>query len=218
LDESNPFQYTIVCCSYRGYWTSSGRPSETGIAQDAAASLEWVKNQEANELQEDGPQTQPTPVILWGQSIGCGVATSLAARQELFSEGIELRTLILETPFLSIRSMLETIYPQKWLPYQYLWPFLRNHFDSVQALTNVEENSRRFGHKAPNVLILEAGKDELVPAVHGKILGSHCLELGLKFRKVVVPSAYHTEVMTRGPEGRVAVVESVLKAVKAKSL
>ena len=41
--ETGLVRFTMVCCSYRGYWTSQGRPSEKGIAKDAAAALEWIK-------------------------------------------------------------------------------------------------------------------------------------------------------------------------------
>lgn len=35
-------RYIMVCVSYRGYWTSKGRPSERGMAKDAVAALEWI--------------------------------------------------------------------------------------------------------------------------------------------------------------------------------
>ena len=30
--------------AYGGYWTSTGRPSQTGLEQDAIAVLEWIRN------------------------------------------------------------------------------------------------------------------------------------------------------------------------------
>ncbi|TVY54294.1 Monoacylglycerol lipase ABHD12, partial [Lachnellula suecica] len=156
-------RYTLVCLSYRGYWTSHGRASETGIAKDAIAALQWIA-QDSRCTQTDG-----VPVVIWGQSIGAGVATSLAATQP--PSGLAIKTLILETPFLSVKAMLKTLYPQKWLPYRYLWPFLWNHLDSSKALGLMKE---RHGEKTPRVLILEAGNDELVPKVHGKMLEGRC--------------------------------------------
>lgn len=64
----------------------------------------------------------------------------------------------------------------------------------------------RLGDKAPHVLILEAGKDELVPRAHGEMLEGRCRELGLGVERRVVGNALHTEVMARH-EGVVAVVE-----------
>ncbi len=57
----------------------------------------------------DGSQV-PEPVLLvWGQSIGSGVATNLAASRQL-PQDMPIRGLILETPFLNVRAMLETLY------------------------------------------------------------------------------------------------------------
>jgi uncharacterized protein len=189
----------MVCVSYRGYWTSKGRPSEKGFAKDAAAALNWIASQhEAN-------AADAVPVILWGQSIGAGVATNLAANPGLFPKNLSLKTLILETPFTNIRDMLVTIYPQKWLPYRYLWPFLWNHLDNWGAL---EKFPRQPSASLPEVILLEAGKDELVPQSHGDALQKRCLELGLPVQRHVIRGALHTEIMTR-PEGHLMAAEAV---------
>lgn len=202
-------KYILVCCSYRGYWTSKGRPSEKGIAKDAAAALQWI--QIHNDSQTQAPKApRETPVVIWGQSIGAGVASNLAAGKQPFTGRLALKTLILETPFLSVRSMLETLYPQKWLPYRYLYPFLRNHLDSWQALGKIKE---KFGNASPHVLLLVAGKDELVPASHGKDLEKRCLDIGLHVQRKVIGGALHTEVMVR-QEGLSAVVNAIEKITK----
>ncbi|KAH9216260.1 Alpha/Beta hydrolase protein [Leptodontidium sp. 2 PMI_412] len=207
-----PVRYTIVCCSYRGYWTSKGRPSEKGIAMDAAASLVWIRD---DFLQHGGNLTDSIPIVIWGQSIGAGVATNLAAQAHLFQRTeskppVSLQALILETPFISVRTMLETLYPQKWLPYRHLWPFLWNHLDSSKALGLMRERFTRAGIESPKVIILEAGKDELVPRGHGAVLEKRCRDVGLSVEKRTIGGAFHTEVMVR-PEGRMAVVEAVQK-------
>lgn len=76
---------------------------------------------------------------------------------------MRLEALILETPFVSVSRMLETVYPQRWLPYRYLSPFLWNHWDSTSSLRRLGEASRSLhdlqNRKLPRVLILQAGKD-----------------------------------------------------------
>ncbi|KAL3423460.1 hypothetical protein PVAG01_05207 [Phlyctema vagabunda] len=202
-DSVRPTQFIMVCCSYRGYWRSKGRPSEQGIAKDAVATLEWIKS-------HCQPQSN-VPVIIWGQSIGAGVATALAARQELFSDEVALQSLILETPFISIRSMLETLYPQKWLPYRYLWPFLRNHLDSWKALGNLDETAARLRTRTPAILFLEAGRDELVPKEHGNLLARRCSDLELEHRRVTIGRALHTDILAY-PDGQNAVVDAIRQA------
>jgi acetyl esterase/lipase len=200
----------MVCCSYRGYWTSKGRPSEKGIALDAAAALEWIK---AEHKRQSASEIEPPHVVIWGQSIGAGVATNLAAQQDQSSADLLLKALILETPFVSVRAMLETLYPQKWLPYRYLWPFLWNHLDSWKALGLLGEKISVTGARAPRVLIVEAGRDELVPDSQGYMLERRCLDVGLAVERKAVSTALHNEVLVR-PGGRTAVVEAIRNAAR----
>ena len=183
--------YSIVAVSYRGFWKSKGRPSQRGIELDAAAALDWTMEQSA----ADGSNLK---LILWGQSIGAGVATAAAARRLHMgtlgfrsSQDFNIAALLLETPFLNIRQMLTALYPQKWLPYRHLWPFLRNHWDNVEALEVIASSQTR----KPEVLILQAGKDEIVPPEHGMKLESVCKSCHLKVRREEVDGALHTEVV-----------------------
>ncbi|CCF32750.1 hypothetical protein CH063_00860 [Colletotrichum higginsianum] len=201
-----PARYTIVCLSYRGYWTSRGRPSEKGINLDAQAALHWIERVHG---EHDAHRHQPLPeVILWGQSIGAGVATNLAA-WEAFPSTVRLRSLILETPFTSIKDMLAVLYPQRWVPYRHLWPFLRNQLDSWTNLEAVARNRSGPGaHGKPHVTIIEAGRDELVPAQHGAKLVQRCEEVGLTVEKLTVRGAFHNDAVIK-LEGRKAVADAI---------
>lgn len=196
----------MVCLSYRGYWTSHDRPSEPGIDLDSQAAFQWIsQSHESKSGKGDG--TKPT-VLLWGQSIGCGFATNLAAKGQ-FPPELTIDGLILETPFTNVRAMLQALYPQKWLPYQYLWPFLRNHLDSW---TNLGMIAKRFPESPPGIFIVEAGKDELVPANHGEELLERCQQVGLPVERQKVRGALHNEAMVRAA-GKQALAHSVAMAV-----
>ena len=194
--------YTIAALSYRGFWTSHGRPSERGIKLDAAAALAWASRNYPN-----------SDLILWGQSLGAGVAT-IAAAAHLHNDAprlgderrkLHIKGLLLETPFTSVRGMLIALYPQKWLPYRYLHPFLRNHWDCRQALSRLATS-----HAKPKVLILPAGEDELVPQAHGIELEEVCKDVQLDVERTVVKGALHHEVLGK-PPGRAAVVKFLKK-------
>ncbi|EON69440.1 hypothetical protein W97_08700 [Coniosporium apollinis CBS 100218] len=193
-------QYTIVALSYRGFWTSRGRASQKGIEQDASAALAWVQ-------ETYGGLSRDMSLVLWGQSIGAGVATDAAARYlqqtQSSSKPLNIRGLILETPFVSVRNMLVALYPQKWLPYRYLWPFLRNWWDSEAALRTIAE--RKQPGDMP-ILLVAASRDEVVPPDQADQLEKLCRELGLQVRRKDVPGALHTEAMAKR-EGQIAVVE-----------
>ncbi|KAL8754272.1 MAG: hypothetical protein Q9184_005162 [Pyrenodesmia sp. 2 TL-2023] len=205
--------YSIVGLSYRGFWTSRGRPSERGIGLDAAAAIEYTLKELSASLD------QQTSLVLWGQSIGAGVATSAAAtlftrrRAATYTNNSprrglipQLTGLLLETPFVNVRAMLTTIYPQKWLPYRYLGPFLRNHWDSRLALRKLAESSTT----TPRVLILQAENDELVPATQSEELEEICRDLHLNAERKVIANALHTDLAAKA-QGRNEIVGFLAK-------
>ena len=202
--------YTIVALSYRGFWTSKGRPSQKGIELDAKAALDWVAT-------EYSPRSDRVTVILWGQSIGAGVALNAVAqvyrRQSLskfHSNSLQIRGLLLETPFLSVEEVLLDLYPQRWLPYHYLGTFLRSHWDAVAAL-DVIASAKDL--KKPKLMILQAGKDELVSRRHALNLEHHCTSQGFQVIRRIIDGAFHGEVMTKraGRSLAVSFIQDVAK-------
>jgi uncharacterized protein len=214
MDAPGSARLTFACLSYRGYWTSKGRPMEKGIRLDSAAALRWVSQHHARQSGQraETPDVPPGRVILWGQSIGAGVATNLAAEHPM-PANLRLDSLILETPFTSIRDMLTVLYPQKWLPYRYLWPFLRNHLDSWKNLSIISERYGS-GKSLPSVFILEAARDELVPAELSGKLHDKAVEVGLVVHRKAVSGAFHNDTMFRA-EGRQAVSEYIFRRIEA---
>ncbi|CAG9955218.1 unnamed protein product [Clonostachys rosea f. rosea IK726] len=200
---SKTVSYTMVCLSYRGYWTSHDRPSETGINKDAEAALRWISSLHHR---RDPEKRMPDPVtILYGQSVGCGFATNLAAT----TETMPIHGLVLETPFESTRAMLKALYPQKWLPYQHLWPFLRNHLDTWTNMGVIASRSPPLGF---GVSIVEAAKDELVPSEHGDRLFKRCQDVGIPVERQKVRGAYHNDAIVR-MQGKTTVVHSIASVV-----
>jgi hypothetical protein len=64
---------SVTVLDYRGYGGSDGAPTEAGMIADGAAALEW--------LRERGGAGADRRLVLWGESIGCGVAVALASEQ-----------------------------------------------------------------------------------------------------------------------------------------
>ena len=73
----------IVALSYRGYAGSSGQPSEQGLLQDAAAAYAFTTARYGADR-----------IVVWGFSLGTGVATAVAAEHPIAK-------LILEAPYTS---------------------------------------------------------------------------------------------------------------------
>lgn len=213
---SGKVRFTQIGLSYRGYWTSKGRPSEIGINYDTMAAVEWISQLHENTYKRDehGAHGTKPILIIWGQSIGAGFATNLAAAGVIPSH-LEPTALILETPFLSIKEMLRELYPEKWLPYKYLYPFLRNFLDSYRNLGTIATARQEKDLPPPHILIVQAGKDELVPERHTKELEKRCDEVGIPLQTFVAPRAYHSNAIMRG-KGPVArfIMEQTMRAMK----
>ncbi|KAJ9191769.1 hypothetical protein DTO164E3_8662 [Paecilomyces variotii] len=190
-------QISFVALSYRGYWHSQGKPSQKGIERDARAAMQWVLRQYS--------QVPNVRISFWGQSVGAGAATGLAAEylEKGDSEQPPLVCLVLETPFTNMRDLLRDFYPQKWLPYHYLSPFLRNHWDSEQALRRI---ARAPGLQKPDILIAQAEQDEIVPRQQSERLETFCRSLDITVNRHIVPKALHNDVMVKA-DGQKAIAD-----------
>lgn len=104
----------LVALSYRGYAGSSGRPSEQGLLWDAAAAYAFASTRYSVDR-----------IVVWGFSLGSGIAVALAADQRLGK-------LILEAPYTSITDVAGAalpIVPVRWL--------IRDQFRSDQHIARV---------------------------------------------------------------------------------
>lgn len=82
--------YDILMVEYRGYGKSTGKPSEVDFYADAQVVLDWAK--------ENIPFSR---LIIYGRSLGSGVATHLAIKNSPY-------LLILETPFNELKGVINT--------------------------------------------------------------------------------------------------------------
>src|ERR1700716_1287566 len=74
----------LVAVSFRGYAGSSGSPTGAGLSNDPEAAYTFAAQRYA-----------PDRIVVWGYSLGAGVAIALAARRPIAK-------LILEAPYTSI--------------------------------------------------------------------------------------------------------------------
>ena len=165
-DRADPFRqildsgFGLYAPTYRGYPGSEGVPSETALIQDALAHFDRVA--------EAG-----TPVILYGQSLGTGVAAAVAAERNA-------EALILEAPYTATVDIAAEGYP--WLPVALLMkdPFLTRE---------------RIGNVTEPVLIIHGTQDTVVPFAHGETLYGLANE---PKRLAVVEDAGHRDLWARG--------------------
>jgi hypothetical protein len=130
----------VLAIDYRGYGESESRaPDEQGVYADARAAYEWLRRVRGIPADD---------IVIYGHSLGAGVATELAL-------GVEAGGLIIEGAFTSVPDMGAPMYP--WLPVRWL---SRQRF----------ENLDKIGRVAMPKLILHASDDSIVPFAHGQQL------------------------------------------------
>ena len=128
----------VLMLAYRGYAGSEGSPSEEGLYADARAALDWLNAQGIADGQ----------VALYGQSLGSGVATKMAAERKVAA-------LILEAPYTStvdVAAWRFPIVPVSWL--------MSDRFDSLSRIASVH---------AP-VLVMHGDSDDVIPQRFGRAL------------------------------------------------
>ena len=138
LNELNKLDVNILIISWRGFSGNPGKPTEKNLYNDARKSVEW--------LNETGVTNKN--IILYGESLGTGVATELGQNNSF--SGI-----VLESPFTSIADAAKIYYP--YLPVNLL---LKDRYDTIKKIKNI---------KIP-VLIMHGKKDNIVPFFMGEKL------------------------------------------------
>jgi len=132
------YGYGMLMVEYRGYGGNLGTPSEAGFHTDGAAALDFLSS----------CGITPNRIVLYGESLGSGVAVRLAAQREVVG-------LILEAPFTSVAEVAQ--YHYSFMPAAAMvW----DRFDSLSRIGNV---------RAP-ILFLHGERDRVVPIRFGRAL------------------------------------------------
>lgn len=133
---------SIFMIDYRGYGKSTGSISETGFYRDADAAYKFLISEK---------RLQPDSILIYGRSIGSGVAVDLASRKK--SAG-----LILESAYSSLSKLAD-----EKVPFFFPSLYLRSKFDNLKKINSVS---------AP-VLFVHGTDDTLIPPSHSKALYDH---------------------------------------------
>jgi len=123
--------YRVILAEYPGYGGRPGRHSETVFTADALETVSIARKAFAG------------PLILWGESLGCGVAANVVKRLVKKPDGV-----VLLTPFDSLLNLAQKLY--RFLPVRLL---IKDKYDNLGNLR---------GYEGP-VAILMAGQDEIIP-------------------------------------------------------
>ena len=125
----------VLLVSWRGFSGNKGKPSEANLYIDAESIMKWVDKEKI--IKKDD-------IILYGESLGTGVALEMATRYSF-------KSIILEAPFTSIVDIAQKkykIYPARFL--------VLDKFDNLSKIKKITSP----------ILVISGKKDEVIPHNH----------------------------------------------------
>ena len=130
--------YGIFVLGYPGYGGNSGQPSESSFREGSTLSYEFLRN----------TGVSADDIVIYGESIGSGVAVQLAA-------SVEARALILEAPMSSTIDVAREHYP-----YLLVSSLLKDTFQSIDYIEHINMP----------LLVMHGNTDQVIPIRIGRKL------------------------------------------------
>jgi hypothetical protein len=153
----------VLLAGYRGFEGNPGRPSEQGLYLDGRAALDWLNARGV----ADGD------VVLYGLSLGSGVASQIATERRVAA-------VIFEAPFTAMADVGAFHYP--FLPVRWM------------LLDRFETRARVAGVEAP-LLVVHGDRDEVIPFAQGAAVFAAARE---PKRFVRIAGGRHNDLWERG--------------------
>ncbi len=136
LNHFQDMNINFLIIAWRGFSGNDGNPSEQGLYEDGISAINWVLEKNVDEKN----------IILYGESLGTGVATHLAQNKSYAG-------VILETPFTSMTDAAKVFYP--YIPVNLL---LKDKFENYKKIKNINSP----------ILVMHGELDKIVPFAMGE--------------------------------------------------
>ena len=175
--------YGVLALEYRGYGGNPGSPSEAGLIADGRAGLAFLNQQGI----ADGG------IVLYGESLGTGVAVQLAAEHAV-------KAMVLRSPYTSIADVAAIQFP--YIPARWL---VRDRFDSLA----------KIGLSHAPLFVFHGAADALIP----QALGRQLFDAAPQPKTwLSVPGVGHNDVQTPAAEHAVLDFLGALPPVPSPAL
>ncbi|TAL66103.1 MAG: alpha/beta hydrolase, partial [Bacteroidetes bacterium] len=149
----------VLTFDYRGFGESEGTPSEAGLYKDAMATYNYLT------ITRHIP---PDRIIIYGHSLGTGVAIDLATR-------VPAAGLVVEAGYQSIPEAAHQMYP--FLPVRLLRLLVRNKFLSIDKINRISIPKLFIHSSEDKIFAISEGRTlyekALPPKSFLEIKGSH---------------------------------------------
>lgn len=181
----------VFLFDYRGYGDNEGSPTEETIASDVRQIWNWLTTDQG---------ILPEEIIVYGQSLGGGVALRLVS--DLADDGIQPAGLLLVTTFSSMVDAAKNRFG--WLPVEWL---LLDRYASGDRIPKV----------ACPILLLHGDCDKIVPMSLGRNLFAQApakSDSGIEKQFVELTGAGHNNILSVARDRFQAEALRFLKAVR----
>ncbi len=167
---------SVFAVDYRSYGISELKPlTEAAVYDDARAAYDWLHNTRGIPAER---------IILYGHSLGSGIATQVARDKRAAG-------LIVEGAFTSVPDRGAELYP--WLPIRLV---AKNRFASIDKIADVSMPT----------LLMHAVDDNVIPISHGRAM---CAAASQPKQCVEWPRGGHMNAFSENPEFWVRVEDFV---------
>ncbi|CAJ0590217.1 unnamed protein product [Cylicocyclus nassatus] len=201
----NKLDYHVVAFDYRGYGDSDGDPSEKGLVNDSLLIYEYVRQHSGNNT-----------VIIWGHSMGTGVAVHLV--KNLCVDGNPPEGLVLESPFNNLGDAIMGHVlgiPLRWMSDELLRkcilePLRRTGLDMI--------SDKRIPNITCPILMLHAENDHVIPVTLARKLRDAAVasQRDIKYVEFETSKNYKHKFIYMAPELSTLVPEFVAHVKQAK--
>jgi uncharacterized protein len=171
--------HAVLLFDYRGYGGNPGTPTESGLKEDARAARAYVVGR---------PDVDRERVVYFGESLGTGVAVTLAAEHAPAA-------LVLRSPFMSmvdVGRMHYPILPVRW--------FLRDRYTS---------GGRMAGIRSP-LLVIAGDRDSVIPIEQSRQLYDAATSTSAK-ELLIIRGADHNDAALLDGDEMIAAVDAFLQ-------
>lgn len=160
--------FGVFIVNYRGYGGSASRPTEKRLVRDAVSAYDTLR----------GLGVPPRDIVVYGESLGTGVATQLCQQREA-------EALVLESPFTSVVDVGKLA-----------WPLLPLHQIMVDQYRTID----RIDSLHVPLFIVHGGRDAVIPLDMARRVFHTANE---PKTLTVIPRAGHNDLFEQGAWARV---------------
>jgi len=138
--------YGVYMCEYRGYGGIKGKITEENLYKDGRAAVKFLADKGYNISQ----------LVLYGESIGSGIATQMAKE-------FNTKYMVLEGGFSSAMAVGRKVYP--YLPVDLM---LKDRYDNISKIKDIKVSLLMIHGKRDNIVDIDIAKELYEVANHPK--------------------------------------------------